>query len=97
MRMLKTLEIIVANLTFDEINYFLEDVKEELFEKLYEILREAKINDMDWQKHNNDPVFLTLKLLGRLGQISRTYKNKLEIKTKKFTNSELKFVLNIFE
>ena len=82
MRMLKTLEIIVANLTFDEINYFLEDVKEELFEKLYEILREAKVSDnIEWQKHNNDPVFLTLKLLGRLG-ISRTYKNKLEIKTK---------------
>ena len=44
MRMLKTLEIYVANLSFDEINFFLEEVKEELFDKLYEILREAKVN-----------------------------------------------------
>ena len=79
MRMLKTLEIIVTNLTFEEINYFLEDVKEDLFEKLYDILREAKLTEINWQKHNTDPVFLTLKLLGRLGQIPRMHKNRLEI------------------
>ena len=50
MRMLKTLDLIIGNLSFDEINNFLEDVKEELLEKLYEILREAKISDINWQK-----------------------------------------------
>lgn len=48
MRMLKTLDLIIGNLSFDEINNFLEDVKEELLEKLYEILREAKISDINW-------------------------------------------------
>jgi hypothetical protein len=40
MRMLKTLEIIITHLTLEEVSYFLEDVKEDLFEKFYEILRE---------------------------------------------------------
>jgi len=46
MRMLKHLDLIIANLTFDEINNFLEDVKEDLLEKLYDILREAKVSDI---------------------------------------------------
>lgn len=40
MRMLKTLEIIITNLTLEEVSNFLEDVKDDLFEKFYEILRE---------------------------------------------------------
>ncbi len=44
MRMLKTLELIITTLSFEEINNFLEDVKDELLEKLYNILRETKVS-----------------------------------------------------
>jgi hypothetical protein len=46
MRMLKTLELIITTLSFEEINNFLEDVKDELLEKLYNILRETKISQL---------------------------------------------------
>lgn len=99
MRMLKTLEIIVLNLSFEEIQYFLQDVKEDLLEKLYDILKSADVNDFhppSLQKQpNNDSVVFTLKLLGKLGQIPRLYKKKLNIE-EKFNDEDLQFVFNFY-
>lgn len=52
MRMLKTFDLIIGQLTFEEINVFLEDVKEELLEKLYGILRDTRINELKPEKVN---------------------------------------------
>lgn len=46
LRTLKTLEIIIQTLSFDEVNYFLDDVKEDLLNKLYKILIDAKATDL---------------------------------------------------
>ena len=88
-RSLKMLDQIIAYSTQEDLQNFLEDVKDELIEKLYEIIYEQKVveeiknKNIDMteihKKIQNDPVTTVIKLLGRLSHISRVHKIELKV------------------
>lgn len=77
-RTLKTIDNIFGYSTQEEIQSFFADVKEELIEKLYEILYEQRLVDEVRKKPHfynesnlgkkiqNDPATIVVKLLGRM-------------------------------
>lgn len=72
LRALKTFEIIINHSTAEEIAQFLDGIKEKLINRLFEmVVNEFKSNDLKPEKINNDLSSLSLKLLAKLGALSR--------------------------
>ena len=73
LRTLKTFEIIISHSNAEEINSFLDGMKDKLIERLYHMVGECKVNDLKPEKINNDLSALSLKLLAKLGCLSRAH------------------------
>lgn len=81
LRTLKTFEIIISHSTAEEINSFLEGVKDKLINRLFEmVINEYKSGDLKPEKINNDLSSLSLKLLAKLGCLSRNRDLQLQMK-----------------
>lgn len=97
LRTLKTFEIIISHSTADEISQFLNGVKDKLINRLFEmIVAEHKPNDLKPEKINNDLSSLSLKLLAKLGALSRNRDITIDCKSKKSLTDTLDFKL-LFE
>ena len=70
MRGLKTLDVILTNYQDEDLNTFLDSIKERLIQKLYYFLSNSQDNNI---------MISVAKLLGKLGHVPRTYKIKQNI------------------
>ena len=83
LRTLKTFEIIISHSNAEEINSFLDGVKDKLINRLYHMVNECKISEMKPEKINNDLSPLSLKLLAKLGCLSRQRELPIVMKPKR--------------
>jgi hypothetical protein len=65
-------------------------MKDKLIERLYHMVGECKVNDLKPEKINNDLSALSLKLLAKLGCLSRAHEMPLNMKPKDQEEPELK-------
>ncbi|KAL4497765.1 hypothetical protein ABPG72_000520 [Tetrahymena utriculariae] len=86
-RSLKTIESILGYCTHEEVQHFFMENKDELMEKLYQIIYEQRIieevrkkphlypdtHSID-KKIQNDPAIIAVKLLGRMNHLTRSTK-----------------------
>lgn len=90
LRTLKTLEIIISHSNIEEINSFLDGVKDKLINRLYQMVNECKTSDLKLDKITNDLSPLSLKLLAKLGAMSRGKELPLQMAPKDQHQREVK-------
>ena len=76
MRGLKTLDVILTNYQDEDLNTFLDSIKERLIQKLYYFLSNSQDNNIMISVAS---INVVAKLLGKLGHVPRTYKIKQNI------------------
>lgn len=93
LRTLKTFEIIISHSSAEEIAQFLDGVRDRLINRLFEMVSaEFKTNDMRFEKINNDLSSLSLKLLAKLGALSRNRDPPIALASAPTPNPELRLV-----
>lgn len=84
LRTLKTFEIIISHSNSEEISSFLDGMKDKLIDRLFYMVSECKVNELKADKINNDLAALSLKLLAKLGCLSRGRELPIGMKPKNY-------------